>query len=271
MEETERPNSRNPPWQGEAESNAVSFGTWLRRQRELREITLREIADVTKISSRYLEALEQDRFDILPAPVFAKGFLREYAKFVGLDPDDVVNTYLIALQGEPDPNAPPEQPRRPRREFDWSSALLLIGGVAILVAIVAIAAFYVERKRSRAQTELPPIAAPPPAVAVETVIETPAEPPPAVPLLVTMDFTEDCWVEAVVDEDQRISELHVQGESLQILANEKVFFATLGNSEAVRIEVNGEPYDFAPGTGRRVIHDIEINLETVQSLVEAEN
>ena len=63
-----------------------SFGTWLRRQREVREIDLREIADSSKVSMSYLRAFEEDRFDVLPAPLFAKGFLRQYARYVGLDP-----------------------------------------------------------------------------------------------------------------------------------------------------------------------------------------
>src|SRR3954465_2437616 len=87
--------NRQPPWEKEAVStDSGSFGDWLRRQRELREISLRDIAERTKISLRYLEAMEADRFDLLPAPIFAKGFLREYARYVGLSPDDVVNHYL---------------------------------------------------------------------------------------------------------------------------------------------------------------------------------
>ncbi|HET9766710.1 MAG TPA: helix-turn-helix domain-containing protein, partial [Thermoanaerobaculia bacterium] len=82
------------PWEGEG----GSFGSWLRQQREIRNITLREISDNTKIGLRYLEALEDDRFEVLPAAIFAKGFLREYAKYVGLDPDEVVNFYLTAEQ-----------------------------------------------------------------------------------------------------------------------------------------------------------------------------
>ena len=75
-----RPN-RQPPWEKEAvSSESGSFGDWLRRQRELREISLRDIAERTKISLRYLEAMEEDRFDALPAPIFAKEFLREYAR-----------------------------------------------------------------------------------------------------------------------------------------------------------------------------------------------
>src|SRR4051812_40050433 len=95
-----RPN-RQPPWEKEAvPTESGSFGDWLRRQRELREISLRDIAERTKISQRYLEAMEQDRFDLLPAPLFAKGFLREYARYVGLSPDEVVNHYLAVQQQE---------------------------------------------------------------------------------------------------------------------------------------------------------------------------
>src|SRR5215212_9772661 len=90
---------RQPPWDKppEAETTAA-FGDWLRRQREMREISLRDIADRTKISLRYLQAMEDDRFDLLPAPIFAKGFLREYARYVGLNPDEVVNHYLSVQQ-----------------------------------------------------------------------------------------------------------------------------------------------------------------------------
>ena len=76
----------------------------------------------------------------------------------------------------------------------------------------------------------------------------------------TIDFTEDCWVEAAVDGRRRLSELHVQGESLQIDAQSRVEL-TLGNPAAVVIEVNGEPYplrDYRPG---RVARDIVIVAE----------
>lgn len=85
-------NDQNMPAGAEAES----FGPWLRRQREMREIDLREIADASKISLRYLQAFEENRFDELPADVFAKGFLRHYARFVGIDPEEAVNFFAQA-------------------------------------------------------------------------------------------------------------------------------------------------------------------------------
>jgi cytoskeletal protein RodZ len=262
MTATDRKTNRQRPWEPGNESEGVSFGNWLRRQREMREIRLGEIAEVTKISRRYLEALEQDRFDILPAPVFAKGFLREYASFVGLDPDEVVNSYLLAQRA----TQPHEEARaavvEKRSPTEWTSGVLLALLVVVLLVLVALLAFYAERSRSNRQ-ELPTIAAPPPEPAPELPVQPGVE-VTAAPIQVTMDFIEDCWVEIVVDGDRRLSKLHVHGESLQIEAEDRVRLR-LGNPDGVQIEVNGWPYATA-ASGRRQPQDLEIDLETVRTL-----
>lgn len=257
-------NSKLPPWQTDSpEGEAISFGAWLRRQREIREIPLHEIADVTKIGIRYLEALEQDRFDILPAPVFAKGFLREYARYVGLDPDEVINSYLTTQQEEGEPEA--SESMVPA-DSSRSTATLLGAGLVVLLAVVAGLILYSERFSGEVrETAPPPIAAPP---VPQAVVEPTPAPPPAeaevvAPLLVTMDFTEDCWVELVVDGRRRISELHVQGESLRIEAEQEVVLLTLGNPRGVRIEVNGEPFDQELRQDR-VAHDIVISVDALE-------
>jgi len=77
----------------------ASFGETLKRERELREISLRQISEATKINIRYLEALEGNRFDALPGGLFNKGFIRAYAKFIGLDGEAMVNAYLEETTG----------------------------------------------------------------------------------------------------------------------------------------------------------------------------
>lgn len=72
----------------------ASFGEEIRRERELRDISLKEIAEATKISIRFLEALEQNNFDVLPGGIFNRGFVRSYARFIGLDSEEMVNAYL---------------------------------------------------------------------------------------------------------------------------------------------------------------------------------
>jgi cytoskeletal protein RodZ len=75
-----------------------TFGEELKRERELRGIELREVAEATKVNIRYLEAMERDDFEHLPGGVFNRGFVRAYAQFIGVDPDAMVNAYLMEEQ-----------------------------------------------------------------------------------------------------------------------------------------------------------------------------
>lgn len=70
--------------------NIETIGVYLKRQREMRNIPLSEVAKATKINLRFLSALEMDDLQNLPGPTFAKGFVRSYAKAVGLDPEETM-------------------------------------------------------------------------------------------------------------------------------------------------------------------------------------
>ncbi len=74
-----------------------SFGERLQREREMRGITLEEIAEATKIGTRSLRALEQQDFDKLPGGIFNKGFVRAYSRYLGLDEEQAVADYLTAV------------------------------------------------------------------------------------------------------------------------------------------------------------------------------
>lgn len=259
-----------------------SFGDWLRRQREVREIGIRDIADRTKISLRYLEAMEADRFDLLPAPVFAKGFLREYARYVGLSPDDVVNHYLsvhhpeeLAPPGE-DPKVRPRTkpgdvtPSPVRRNWSWSLLLALAG--LLLLLLVGLFAYLSDRhheeKKAAARQATPSAASGSAAVPVAALPAAPAPAPqagpPASPIEVSLDFSKDCWVEAVIDGKNHLAELRIQGEALQLEA-EKSIVLTLGNAGAVDVQVNGYPLELNKKDGD-VAKNLTIDLDTVQAL-----
>jgi len=85
----------------------ASFGARLKQEREKRGVTLEEISLSTKISVRFLRALEEEHFEQLPGGVFNKGFVRSYARHLGLDEKEAVADYLIAA-GENLPPPPPE-------------------------------------------------------------------------------------------------------------------------------------------------------------------
>jgi cytoskeleton protein RodZ len=73
-----------------------NFGEDLRMERLSRGIALEDITAVTKISQRHLEALEQERFRVLPGGILSKGIVRGYAGALGLDPQDWTNRFLRA-------------------------------------------------------------------------------------------------------------------------------------------------------------------------------
>ena len=103
------------------------FGDKFREAREKKELSLDQVSNVTKISSRMLKAIEEEHFDQLPGGVFNKGFIRAYAKHLGLNDEEAVNDYLTCLREaqvdahevwEPEavPAAPPVATRKDRPE-----------------------------------------------------------------------------------------------------------------------------------------------------------
>ena len=270
------PGRRQPPWDQPAAPETASFGDWLRRQREMREISLRDIADRTKISLRYLEAMEDDRFDLLPAPIFAKGFLREYARYVGLSPDEVVNHYLaVQQQQSPEDDAVKKdqtlvnRPHRVKPVRSWTYGLFLALAVLALIALIWGLIWYNDHRREKPAEEAtpPPIAAPAePAAVTQPAAAPPVVPEkPSAPLEVTLDFTADCWVEVKADDKQILSEQRVQGESLPIEAQRSVDIK-LGDASAVEIQVNGQAYPLNGKAGE--VREFRIDLETVRQLQE---
>jgi flagellar biosynthesis protein FlhG len=80
-------------------ADGVYDGRALRRIRLSRGIELEEISAVTKINETYLRYLEEDRYPELPAPVYVRGFLREYARYLRLDPRRVTESYMTRASG----------------------------------------------------------------------------------------------------------------------------------------------------------------------------
>ncbi len=73
-----------------------SLGARLKREREQRKITLEEISLSTKIGTRFLIAIEEEHFDQLPGGIFNKGFVKAYARSVGVDEAEAVAEYELA-------------------------------------------------------------------------------------------------------------------------------------------------------------------------------
>jgi cytoskeletal protein RodZ len=106
----------------------ASLGQYLRRERELRRISIDEIARVTRINRRHLELLEAGEEGKLPAAPFLKGFLVAYARHIGIDPDEVLNRYieLTPAVESGGGTAVRTQSRRPRAIWLAAVAIILL-------------------------------------------------------------------------------------------------------------------------------------------------
>ena len=121
-----------------------SFGERLRREREMRGVSLDDIADATKIGTRLLRALEEEHFELLPGGIFNKGFVRAYAKYLGLSEDEMVADYLAAAgESAPDPRVIAEQNASRIDRADGDLGRSRMAGfpiIPVLILLVVIAA-----------------------------------------------------------------------------------------------------------------------------------
>lgn len=113
--------------------SSIPFGEQLKREREMRGVSIEEISAATRISTRFLEALEKDQWEKLPGGVFNRGFIRSVARFLGLDGDSLVADYELERKAA-NPEAaialaePAEIPR------NWRPAAAALALIAAFVA-----------------------------------------------------------------------------------------------------------------------------------------
>lgn len=161
----------------------ATFGAKLKREREKKKITLEEVAVATKIGTRLLSALEEEKFDQLPGGIFNKGFIRAYARHLGLDEEKTIAEYVTTL-GEQMP-APPEAEsqqlraiaeRKEKENNRPKPSGVPWGIVAILLLLIALGlsvwGFY-SRDKSQAENLPLPAAPDPPGVALNASTDLP--------------------------------------------------------------------------------------------------
>jgi len=240
----------------------ATFGETLRRERELRGITLLELATATKIHFRHLEALENDQFGHLPGGVFNRGFVRAVARYMKLDEHHWVGEFVRAAREEPEVlarYAPPGPPPAPSRRGLWSFAVLL--------AVFGVGAYAVHEVRLRLPAQASETQAPAPAAVREAPapVTTPPAPEPTRPaapanvslpagaparpaarpqitpgeLRLQVDALDDAWVSIAVDGQPLYSGLMKPGETRSFRGGERITVTT-GNASALVLTLNGE-------------------------------
>jgi cytoskeletal protein RodZ len=236
----------------------MDVGTTLRTARQRHGLSLPDLAGTTKIPIGILEALEDNAFDRVPRGIFIRGFLRAYAREVGLNPEELVDQFLRETADEEpiepsdDPSREPEIPEvlpalriRPETSgsgrASWGYALIL---AALLVGVISYnrgevadgtAVFSTEPAADRAAT-----APAQPAVERTAVNDLQAVATGGTALRFEMQVGGPCWVEAIVDGRTVVYRLMQAGDRETIDAEREVVLR-VGDPGVFTYSVNGTP------------------------------
>lgn len=116
------------------------IGNSLREARQRQGLELARVEDATKIRGKYLQALEDERFEVLPAASYVKGFLRTYAEHLGLDGQLYVDEFNSRFSNMDEPPVAAAPPRPRRRASESSFVVVALAGI-VAVAILVVVAF----------------------------------------------------------------------------------------------------------------------------------
>jgi cytoskeleton protein RodZ len=244
-------------------SSAHTLGAYLRRRRERSGLSVEAVSAGSRIVPHLVEALEADRQDLLPAPVYVRGFIRAYCAQVGADAEDALRLYEERV-GPPPPltvPAPPPAKLALPSGRRWGRAAV---GALLVVVVGAAGIFALGRRppdagrRAGAAT----IASRAPTAAVPSVPTTtasaPSPPGPSERVLV-MRAVEATWVRVTPDGGETTEETLAPG-SVREWHSAGRFQVTLGNAGGVELELDGQPVP-ALGERGRVVHDVMVPAE----------
>lgn len=140
---------------------ATSFGEQLRAAREARNITLRDVSEQTRISMRYLEAIETDDYSRLPGGIFNKSFIKSYARHIGFNENEALEGYARAAreQGE-SPDEVTSTPYQPRVYTDDSTRSPIVTALltVIILAVLSLGVYaglhwYLRQRNNNERTD----------------------------------------------------------------------------------------------------------------------
>jgi cytoskeleton protein RodZ len=158
----------------------ASFGENLRREREMRGVTLQEISAATKISVRFLLALEEEEFTKLPGGIFTRSFIRAYAKYLGLDEERVLAEYHLVAQARPDVDLSRLSVTNPEAKRATSRAPIFTLVLAVVLLGGGYGIFRYSRRAAESARSAPtpaPVPPPTPSTAPASAASTPAPAP----------------------------------------------------------------------------------------------
>ncbi len=219
----------------------TSIGGVLRRAREQRGLSIEDVSEATGIWPRDLRALEEDAAaEAFPGIAYARLYLRDYAGFLGLDPEPLLAEHR-ALHGDGDeaPVLEPVPDPRARIRATWR-ALATVSATVLLVLLLAPQIRLGGRDTAAAPSRAPHADTASAAELGAPVVREPRRMPPRVDhLRIVLELREPCWIGATVDGERTVSRTAAPGERI-VLRGEREVQLVLGNGGGVALRVNGQ-------------------------------
>jgi cytoskeleton protein RodZ len=241
-----------------------TFGERLKREREMREVSLKEVTSATRIGPRFLEALENEEWDKLPGGIFNRGFVRSIARFLGLDEENLLAEYDLARGDQSMPAPQPYENKLPRPPI-WLPILAVLAFLAVLSGLAAggiygwrrYAAYRAAKQSSSSallpvQTQTGTASATPPATAAQSSDSTIAT--TSVPLDLAVSTSAATRVRILADGTVVLDAEIAAGETHHFSATQQ-FEVTVADSSAVLLELNGRamPPVGTPGASGTIV------------------
>jgi cytoskeleton protein RodZ len=220
------------------------FGEHLKREREMRGVSLEEVSSATRISTRFLEAIERGQWDQLPGGAFNRGFIRSASRYLGLDDDSMVAEYSLETNGNGASHAAPyaanEMPR------DWRPIVALLAVILVVVAALIAGGWFAASKikaRLHARSSTPGV----PSTAIANA------PASTSPLTLSVKAINPAEVRVVADR-KLVFEGQLQASATKQFGARDILEISASDAGSVRLELNGQPVPMmgAPGQPGRV-------------------
>jgi len=219
-------------------------------------MSLSDVAERIRIRSVYLAAIEEENWSIIGAPVYVRGFLRTYARFLGLDPEEAVAAFN-RTEGAPQPSGPPADEAEPGRGGPaWAGSALLWGAGTIAVLLIAFVVFTELTMRRGgapaivAASAVPVVASP--GVTPQPTASTPAMATPDGPKSLALVLSAPSWLRVTVDGNVSMEGTFPAGTSKKFHGNSAL--VRIGNAGGVEIYVDGKDLGKLGGPGVVVEH-----------------
>ncbi len=255
----------------------TNFGTSFKKAREHRGLTFAQIAEETRISTRFLEAIENEEFELLPGGIFNRGFIRTYAQRVGLDPEAAVKEYeqLLKVQ-QPEQPITASAPAQAQAPQD-SKAEKNFYPVAIGVLVLAIIIFYAVTREPAAPVAVPtppqvavtqPVQEAPPSLAssVSAALEPESVPAPTTALALDIQAINQTWIKVNAD-GRNVSpgEILEPGDSRHFSGDTSINLI-VGNAGGVNLKLNDQPMKAIGKSGQ--VREIKVTPENLKDFIE---